>query len=144
VIVPDINLLLHAYNIESSSHAAARAWWEDALNSTRPVGLAWVGVLGFIRISTSRQVMSNPLPVTTACTHARAWLARPNVAVLHPGDGHAEILFGLLEALGTGANLTTDAHLAALAIEHQAELHSTDADFSRFSGLRWRNPIART
>jgi predicted nucleic acid-binding protein len=50
-------------------------------------------------------------------------------------------MFGLLERLGTAGNLTADAHLAALAIEYQAELHSTDADFSRFSGLRWRNPL---
>ena len=72
----------------------------------------------------------------------RAWLAQPYVAILHPGERHPEILFGLLDRLGTGGNLTTDAHLAALCIEHQAELHSTDADFARFSGLRWRNPIA--
>jgi uncharacterized protein len=61
--------------------------------------------------------------------------------VLSAGDRHAEILFGLLEHLGTAGNLTTDAHLAALCIEHQAELHSTDADFVRFPGLRWKNPL---
>jgi len=75
-------------------------------------------------------------PVRTACDIARAWLARPLVTVLQPGDRHAEILFGLLERLGTAGNLTSDAHLAALAMEHQAELHSTDADFQRFPGLR--------
>ncbi len=75
-------------------------------------------------------------------TEHGAWLARPYVSVLQPGDRHAEILFDLLKNLGTGGNLTSDAHLAALAIEHQAELHSTDADFERFSGLRWRNPVA--
>jgi toxin-antitoxin system PIN domain toxin len=106
------------------------------------VGLAWVAVLGFIRITTHRQVFPNPLPVAAACAHAREWLARPYVSVLHPGARHAETLFRLLESLGTGGNLTTDAHLAALAIEHQAELHSTDADFGRFSGLRWINPLA--
>jgi len=84
----------------------------------------------------------NPLPAAVACADVRAWLARPYVSVLHPGDRHAEILFGLLDSLGTAGNLTTDAHLAALAIEHQAELHSTDADFGRFSGLRWVNPLA--
>jgi toxin-antitoxin system PIN domain toxin len=106
------------------------------------VGLAWAAVLGFIRITTHRQVLANPLPVTTACAHARAWLAQPYVVMLDPGPRHAEIVFGLLESLGTAANLTTDAHLAALAIEYQAELHSTDADFARFSGLRWMNPLA--
>ena len=142
MILPDINLLLHAYNAESPVHAAARAWWEGLLNSTRPVGLSWVVVLGFIRITTHRQVLASPLPVATACAHARAWLAQPYVDVLDPSARHAEILFGLLESLGTAGDLTTDAHLAALAIEHQAELPSTDADFARFPGLRWINPLA--
>ncbi len=142
MILPDINLLLHAYNTESPAHTAARAWWEELLNSTQPVGLAWAGMLGFIRLSTHRQILTNPMPVSTACGHVRAWLAQPYVSILDPGPRHAEILFGLLEWLGTGGNLTTDAHLAALAIEHQAELHSTDADFGRFSGLRWKNPVA--
>ena len=141
MILPDINLLLHAYNSESPVHASARAWWEGLLSGTRPVGLAWVALLGFIRISTHRQVLSNPLPAHAACAHARAWLAQPYVSIVDPGDRHAEVLFGLLESLGTAGNLTTDAHLAALAIEHQAELHSTDADFQRFPGLRWVNPL---
>jgi toxin-antitoxin system PIN domain toxin len=142
VILPDINLLLHAYNRQSPVHAAARGWWEGLLNGTRPVGMAWAGILGFIRIATHRQILTNPLDVATACGHVRAWLAQPYVTILDPGGRHAEILFGLLEAVGTAGNLTTDAHLAALAIEHQAELHSTDADFSRFPGLRWTNPLA--
>lgn len=142
MILPDVNLLLHAYNSESPVHPAARDWWEGLLNGTRPVGLAWAAILGFIRIGTHRQILTNPMPVTTACAHARAWLSRPYVSIIEPGDRHAEILFGLLESLGTAGNLTTDAHLAALAIEHQAELHSTDADFARFSGLRWINPVA--
>jgi uncharacterized protein len=141
LIIPDVNLLVHAYNSDSLLHARARAWWEELLNGTRPVGLAWVAVLGFLRITTHRQVLTRPLPVAAACGMTRAWLARPYVSILHPGDRHAEVLFGLLQALGTGGNLTTDAHLAALAIEHQGELHSTDADFGRFVGLRWQNPL---
>ena len=142
MILPDINLLVHAYNSRSPVHDRARGWWEGLLNTTQPVGLSWAGMLGFIRISTHRQSLANPLPVASASSHVRAWLAQPYVAILDPGARHAEILFGLLEALGTAGNLTTDAHLAALAIEHQAELHSTDADFSRFPGLRWTNPLA--
>jgi toxin-antitoxin system PIN domain toxin len=140
--LPDINLLLHAYNSDSPVHEPARAWWERLLNGHEPVGLAWVAALGFIRLTTHRQILTNPMTVPAACGHVRAWLAQPYVSVLDPGPRHAEILFGLLEALGTAGNLTTDAHLAALAIEHQAELHSTDADFNRFSGLRWTNPLA--
>jgi toxin-antitoxin system PIN domain toxin len=142
MIVPDVTLLVHAYNSESPAHAAARRWWEDLLNGTHPVGLAWVAILGFVRIATHRQVLTRPLTVGAACARVRSWLARPYVSVLHPGDRHSEILFNLLEALGPAGNLTTDAHLAALAIEHQAELHSTDADFGRFAGLRWVNPVA--
>ena len=142
MIVPDINLLIHAYNSESRVHEAARAWWEGLLNGTRPVGLPWLSMLGFIRIATHRQVLSRPLPASAACARVRSWLAQPCVAVLEPGSRHADILFGLLDHLGTAGNLTTDAHLAALCIEHQAELHSTDADFARFPGLRWRNPVA--
>lgn len=114
------------------------------MNGTQPVGLAWTAMLGFIRITTHRSILTNPLPVPAACAHVRAWLAQPYVVVLDPGHRHAEILFGLLDMLGTAGNLTTDAHLAALAIEHQAELHSTDADFARFPGLRWANPLARS
>jgi uncharacterized protein len=141
VILPDVNLLVHAYNRESPVHSSAREWWEELMNGTRPVGLAWVGILGFIRITTSRQILAHPWRAAQACGHVRTWLGRPYVSVLHPGDRHAEILFGLFDSLGTAANLTTDAHLAALAIEHQAEVHSTDADFARFSGLRWTNPL---
>jgi len=142
VIVPDVNLLIHAYNVESPVHDAARRWWEALLNGARPVGLAWVAVLGFLRISTHRQILTQPMSVAAACDRARSWLARPYLSILHPGERHGEILFGLLDALGTAGNLTTDAHLAALSIEHQAELHTTDADFARFPGLRWQNPIA--
>jgi toxin-antitoxin system PIN domain toxin len=142
MIVPDVNLLVHAYNRDAPSHRAAKSWWEELMNGTRPVGLAWVVVLGFVRIATHRQILTHPLPVTVASDHARSWLAQPHVTILHPGNRHAELLFGYLEALGTAANLTTDAHLAALAVEYQAELHTTDADFARFPGLRWTNPLA--
>ncbi len=142
MILPDLNLLLHAYNSESPLHRGAKAWWEAVMVGARPVGLAWAVILGYIRIATHRQVLANPLPVAEACDHARAWLGQPHVVVLQPGDRHAAILFDILERLGTAGNLTTDAHLAALAIEHQAELHTTDSDFARIPGLRWVNPLA--
>ena len=142
MIVPDVNLLMHAYNAESPVHSAARAWWERLLNGTQPVGLAWAVILGFIRLATNRQVVQHPLSPAAACAHPRSWLAQPYVTIAHPGDRHAQIVFGLLETAGAAGNLTTDAHLAALAIEYQGEVHSTDADFSRFPGVRWINPIA--
>ena len=111
------------------------------MNGTGSVGIPWAVILGFIRITTHSRVLENPLEVNGACSRIRAWLARPNAIVIHPGARHADILFKLIEAAGTGGNLTTDAHLAALAIEHQAEVHSTDADMARFPGLRWVNPL---
>ena len=88
------------------------------------------------------EVLYNPLAMGGACTRIRSWLVRPQTILVHPGPRHADILFNLLKVVGGGGNLTTDAHLAALAIEHQAELHSTDADMARFPGLRWMNPLA--
>ena len=143
MILPDLNLLVHAYNTDSPAHERAKAWWETLMNDIEPVGLAWAVMLGFVRIATHRTVLDHPMPVRTACNHVRSWLAQPQVIVLHPGERHAVIVLGLLEAVGAAGNLTTDAHLAALAIEHQAELHTSDADFARFQGLRWRNPVAR-
>ena len=141
MIIPDVNLLIHAYNSGSPVHAPARAWWERALSESTPVGLPWVVILGFIRITTHPRILTNPLTPDAACRRAEAWLEQPQALLIHPGAGHATILFHQLRSLGTAANLTTDAHLAALAIEHQAELNSTDADFARFPGLRWRNPL---
>jgi len=141
VIVPDLNLLIHAYNAGSRDHVAARTWWEGCLNGEQPIGLSWTVLLGFLRLTTRAVIQARPLSIAQATAIERAWLARQPVQVLHPGDRHSQILFGLLEHLGVSGNLVTDAHLAALAIEYQAELHSTDTDFARFPGLHWRNPL---
>lgn len=143
MILPDLNLILHAHNQASALHLPAKGWWEALLSDQRPVALSWVVILGFVRLSTHRSVFQEPLPVSAACGEVRAWLAQPQVLVLEPGRRHASILFDLLEGVGTAGNLTTDAHLAALAIEHQCELCSTDSDFARFPGLRWTNPLPR-
>ena len=142
MILPDVNLLIHAYDSGASGHVAARRWWERTLSGTEAVGLAWVTILGFIRLTTNRAVMTNPWPADVAVGHVEDWLAQPNVRTAHPGERHAALLFSLLRDLGAAANLTTDAHLAALAIEHGYTLYSLDADFGRFTGLKWRNPLA--
>lgn len=141
MIVPDLNLVVFAHNADAPDHAAARAWWEDLLNGDDPVAIPWVVVLGFIRLMTHRAVLVHPITPAEAVAHVRAWFAQPIVEHLEPGSQHLAILERLLVAAGTAGNLTTDAHLAALAIEHQCELHSNDHDFSRFPGLRWRNPL---
>ena len=141
MILPDINLLIYAYNSGAPQHSGARLWLEKLLNSKEPVALSWVVMMGFIRIATHQRILTKPMTATQACDITKSWLARPNVCQISPGRRHAGIFFGLLEDLGVAGNLTTDAHIAALGIEYQAEVHTTDADFSRFRGLSWVNPL---
>jgi toxin-antitoxin system PIN domain toxin len=141
VIVPDLNLLVYAYNDDAPWHAEAKRWWESCLSDSRPVGIPWVVVLGFVRLMSNRRVLLDPMPAAEALHHCRSWLERPNARIILPGPSHLDLLGHLLDAASAGADLVTDAHLAALAIEHQAELHSNDADFARFPGLSWRNPL---
>lgn len=141
MILPDLNLVVYAYNRDAPHHAAARSWWEERLNDTQPVAVPWIVVLGFVRLMTHRAVLIAPLSPGDAIAIVREWFAQPNVERLDPGPQHIDVLDQLLAAVGTAGNLTTDAHLAALAIEYQCELHSNDNDFARFPGLRWRNPL---
>jgi toxin-antitoxin system PIN domain toxin len=141
VLIPDVNILVYAHNSRAREHTQAREWWEETLAAPRPVGMPWVTMLGFIRTMAHRQILENPMHVKDAIRRVRAWLDHPHVQILTPGEHHAEILFELLVHLGTAGNLTSDAHLAALAIEYQAELVSADADFARFPRLRWFNPL---
>jgi toxin-antitoxin system PIN domain toxin len=139
--VVDLNLLLYAVNSGGAHHARARAWLEQVFSSDETVALPWVVLLGFLRISTNPRALARPLSVEDAVAVVESWLERANISVLSPGESHWSVLRGLLLKAGTAGNLSTDAHLAALAIENDAELCSTDADFSRFSGLRWVNPV---
>jgi toxin-antitoxin system PIN domain toxin len=141
VKLPDVNLLLYAADETSARHAAAHAWVGETLSGADTVGLAWVVLLAFVRLSTNPAVFDHPLSADQALDVVDGWLAQPCVTVIGPTDRHASLLRELLAALGTAGNLTTDAHLAALAIEHGAELFSCDSDFSRFSGLRWTDPL---
>jgi toxin-antitoxin system PIN domain toxin len=141
MIIPDVNVLVYAYHSDAVEHPVLRRWWEDALGGSRPVGMPWVVMLGFVRIMTHRRTLKIPMRTDDCLRRVREWLNQPHVQILTPGEQHAENLFRLLTQLGTAGDLTTDAHLAALAIEYQAELVSTDADFARFPGLRWFNPL---
>jgi hypothetical protein len=142
VVVPDISLLVFAYNEAAPRHVAARGWWEDLMGGRQPVGVPWAVVVGFVRLVTHPAVMAEPLPPGPAIERVRRWFAREHVQSLDPGPRHLLILQQLFESTGVGGNLTTGTHLAALAIEHQCELHSADADFARFPGLRWHDPLA--
>lgn len=142
MVVPDINLLVFAYNEAAPGHRAARAWWEGLMTGRERVAMPWAVILGFVRLVTHPAVMEQPLPPMRAMARAREWFTREHVLTLDPGPRHLQIIEALFDATGVAGNLTTDTHLAALAIEHQCELHSNDADFGRFPGLRWRNPLA--
>lgn len=139
--LPDINLLLYAINEGSPHHQRARPWLEQTLAGTEGVGFAWLALLGFIRISTNPVALEHPLTSSEAIDYVDEWLASPVASIVSPTTQHAPILRRLLDSVGTAGNLTSDAHLAALAIEHGAELCSSDADFSRFEGLRWTDPL---
>jgi uncharacterized protein len=141
VKLPDVNLLLYAIDEESARHEGARQWLEDTLSGTETVAFAWAVLVGFLRISTNPALLGRPLSAEEALDYADGWLAQPCVTTVAPGNRHAAVLRELLEPLGAAGNLVSDAHLAALAIEHGAELCSCDTDFSRFGGLRWTNPL---
>ncbi len=137
----DVNLLLYAIDEQSPKHAQARPWLEQVLSGTEEVAFAWAVLLGFLRISTNAAILERPLLPDEAFDYIDAWLERPCATTVAPAAGHPALLRSLLGPLGAAGNLPSDAHLAALAIEHGAELCSCDTDFARFEGLRWRDPL---
>jgi len=136
--------MLYAVNRASAHHVAVRQWLDTALSSEETLGVPWVTALGFLRIATNPRAMTTPLAPQEALAFLDALFAFPNVVQISPGKEHWALLRDLIAKVQTAGNLTTDAHLAALAIEHGAALCSTDGDFSRFKTLRWINPIAKT
>lgn len=142
MILLDANLLIYAVNEDAPSHRKAKSWLESAISGPDTVGFSWNVLLAFLRLTTRPALFRNPLSVETAFDLIASWLDQPSATVIHAGPRHLRILRELLLSMGTGGNLTSDAHLAALAIEHGAELCSSDHDFARFPGLLWRNPLA--
>lgn len=138
----DVNLLLYAVDEAAPRFEPAHRWVQDLFGGVETVALPWAVTLAFVRLTTKATIMANPFTVDEALDLVDGWLARPNVVVVAPTDRHGVVLRELLGPLGTGGNLVSDAHLAALAIEHGAELCSCDADFSRFRGLRWHDPLS--
>jgi len=140
MILPDANTLLYAVNSATNEHAAALRALRSGFDDPRGVALAWTVLLAFLRLSTRRGIFPRPLSVEEALRVIESWLGHPRAQVVHPGEQHAEILGRLLRSAGTAGNLTTDAHLAALAIEHGAIILSFDRDFARFEGVQWTLP----
>lgn len=136
----DANVLLNAINRSAPDHEAAKRWLDAALSGGAPVGLAWVVLLAVLRLATRPGLFQRPLTTDEATALLAGWLTAPAATVLHPGAGHLVVLARLLGSVGTAGNLTTDAHLAALAVEHHATVVTFDADFARFPGVRWSRP----
>ncbi len=136
--LPDVNVLVNAVNVGATHHQRAVGWIEQAY-ANGLVALTWASLLGFLRVATMRAVLPRPLPVAEALGVMSQWLTHPSSRVLSPGSNHAELISRLLLAAGTAGNLTTDAHLAAMAIEHGATLASFDRDFARFAGLNFEH-----
>lgn len=142
MIAVDLNLLLYAYNAAVPQHAAARAWWETLMNGAADIGLPEPVLFGFLRVTTQRGILAAPLATGDALTIVRGWLEWPRVRVLYGTPGSVRRALELAAALGVAGRLTTDLQIAALALEYRATLYSTDTDFARMPGLRWKNPLA--
>lgn len=143
MIVPDANLLLYAYDASSPFHERAARWWSGCLSGNEPVGLCGVVLFAFLRIGTSRRAFAQPMTVDEASNHVRSWLQRSVTGFLDFEETDLLRAMEWLVALGSGANLTTDAQIAAVAARCRATVHTADTDFQRFPGVRWKNPMLR-
>ncbi len=141
MIIPDHNLLIYVHNEEAPYHSSAKDWWEDLINGVETIGMPWIVSTGFVRLMTHPRVLVRPATVTQAVNYMYEWFRYPQVMPLNPGAEYLSYFRRNPVAIGVGANLVTDAHITALAMEYEAEVHSNDTDFSRFPGLRWRNPF---
>ena len=141
MILVDANILLYAEDRSNPKHQAAREWWDAQLSGASPVCLCWTVIGAFVRISTNLRVYEQPLTMNQALTRVQSWLDQPCTRIVQPTAGHWTLFQELLIEGQAVANLVTDAHIAAMAIEHGCELMSTDSDFSRFPRVKWRNPL---
>ena len=143
MILPDLNLLLYAYNPYVPQHAPAKEWWESALNGEELIGLPHEVMLGFVRIATNPKLGAARVPFESARRVVDCWLATSLTRPLLPREDHTQRVFALLAQSGASGQVTSDASLAVYAIEHRATLCSNDGDFARFPGLNWHNPLRR-
>ena len=141
MILVDANILIYAVNRDADQHRKARNWLEQALSGTTEIGFAWIVILAFIRVTTRAGIMARPLHFTHALSYVDGWLSQSNAILVSPGERHWPIFRNLLSGTGSAGNLTSDVHLAALAVEYGAEIYSADYDFRRFTGIAHINPL---
>ena len=142
MIVPDVNVLIYAMNSDCPQHERAWAWWESAQRGPERIGFSWAVGLAYLRLMTNPRIMPTPLTLEDALGDVRRWFSSPLAELLSPGPEHLHVMERLLDAAGRGSELISDAHLAALAVENGATVYSADADFARFPGVRWVDPLA--
>lgn len=143
MILVDANILLYATNTAASQHVQARDWLDRQLVGLARVGLPWPALLAFLRIATNTRALPRAMSMALAWRQISEWLACESAWIPQPTEHHSEVLGELLALPGVHGNLVTDAHLAALAIEHGLTLCTTDGDFARFPNLRYLNPLAK-
>ncbi len=134
--LPDTNVLVYSVNASSPFHATAAAWLAKAFGAPGGIAFAWSALIGFVRVATHPRALAAPLSVADATALVDEWLSHPRATIVHPGAHHADVLFKLLLQCGTAGNLTNDAHLAALAVEHSASVGTFDRDFLKFKGVQ--------
>ena len=141
MILPDVNVLVYAHREDVANHTAYRAWLESAVNGDEAYGISELVLTGFVRVVTHAKVFNKPSPLADAIAFADQLREPPNSVRVEPGARHWDIFRRLCTTVGARGNLIPDAYLAAMAIESGCEWITTDRDFSRFGGLRWRHPL---
>ncbi len=142
MILPDVNVLIYAFRAEHPRHEEYRRWLEGAINGPQALGLADVVLSGFVRVVTHPRVFQNPDSVDVALSFVNQLRDSPNSVIIAPGERHWAIFVDLCHKSNAKGNLVADAFLAALAIESGSEWITTDRDFARFPGLKWRDPLS--
>ncbi len=142
MILPDVNLLIYAHDEDSHWHARAREWWSGLLNGREPVGIPWMVSVGFLRLITHPELSKDPCSPDQAAAILKVWFSTRHVRPLAPGRDHYRHFQTLFTSQSVTGNLINDAHIAAIALEHEACIHSNDTDFARFPGVQFHNPLA--
>ena len=143
MIVPDTNLLVHVYNWDAPQNIAAQQWWDGLVIGAETVGVPWIVATGFIRVISNDRITASALTPAGAADLVNEWFSYSHIVPIDPGPAHLALFRQNLAVSGSGPNLVPDAHIAAIAMEYDAEVHSADRDFGRFPGLRWRNPLSQ-
>lgn len=141
MILPDVNVLVYAHRADAPNHTAYRRWLEGVINSDQAYGMADLVLSGFLRIVTHPRIFDRASDMAVALAFANQVRDQPNCVPIRPGPRHWPIFTSLCQEAGAKGNLVLDAYLAALAVESGSEWITTDRDFSRFPGLKWRHPL---